>query len=257
VGIVCWSVCGALSWYGGTVTVNVQSVFDVSCANVGASSCFSVSLERTVYPQVGPLDPVGGSSQHFYHCAWFPWALVRCIPAVSVSCLGTFGVPDLCILVVSVSCLGTFDVPVLFLPVVSVSCLGTFGVPDLCILVVSVSCLGTFDVFVLFLPVVSVSCLGTLGLPVLFILVVSVSCLGTFDVLVLFLPVVSVSFCPRNLVVGHLVPVQGHTTATLSDFTDDFFSNFKCCRFKGRSLAYNRNFVRFYRFFLELQMLPI
>ena len=35
--------------------------------NVDVSSCFPVPLERTVYPQVGPLDPVDGSSQHFYH----------------------------------------------------------------------------------------------------------------------------------------------------------------------------------------------
>ena len=38
-------------------------------------------LGQTVYPQVGPLDPVDGSSQHFYHCALFPWALVS-VPAL-------------------------------------------------------------------------------------------------------------------------------------------------------------------------------
>ena len=50
---------GLLSWFGDTVlgeTVGVRPTCPVP--NVGASSCFPVPLERTVYPQVGPLDPV-------------------------------------------------------------------------------------------------------------------------------------------------------------------------------------------------------
>ena len=73
---------GLLSWFGDTIlgeTVGVCPVCPVP--NVGASSYIPVPLERTVYPQVGPLDPVDGSSQHFYHCALFPWALVS-VPAL-------------------------------------------------------------------------------------------------------------------------------------------------------------------------------
>ena len=51
--------------------------------NVGASSCIPVSLERIVCPQVGPLDLIDGPSQHFYHCALFPWALVSAPALVS------------------------------------------------------------------------------------------------------------------------------------------------------------------------------
>ena len=76
------AVCGApfLVWrhYFGE-TVGVCPMCPVP--NVGASSYLPVPLERTVYPQVGPLDPVDGSSQHFYHCALFPWALVP-VPAL-------------------------------------------------------------------------------------------------------------------------------------------------------------------------------
>ena len=76
------AVCGApfLVWrhYLGE-TVGVCPMCPVP--NVGASSYFPVSLERTVYPQVGPLDPVDRSSQHFYHCALFPCALVS-VPAL-------------------------------------------------------------------------------------------------------------------------------------------------------------------------------
>ena len=71
------AVCGApfLVWrHCLGETVGVRPMCPVP--NVGASSYFLVSLERIVYPQVGPLDPVDGSSQHFYHCALFPWALV-------------------------------------------------------------------------------------------------------------------------------------------------------------------------------------
>ena len=56
---------GTLSWCA------VWSISDASCANVGASSCSSVSLERTVYPQVVSLDLVDRSSKHFYHCTLF------------------------------------------------------------------------------------------------------------------------------------------------------------------------------------------
>ena len=59
----------------------IRSIFVVSCATVGVSSCFPVSLERTACPQVGPLDPVNESSKRFYHCTWFPWALVL-VPAL-------------------------------------------------------------------------------------------------------------------------------------------------------------------------------
>ena len=54
--------------------------------NVGTSFYLPVPLERTVYPQVGPLDLVDGSSQHFYHCALFPWALVS-VPALVLDIL--------------------------------------------------------------------------------------------------------------------------------------------------------------------------
>ena len=76
-GNICWSVCRALSWYGGTVFGDVGSISDVSCANVGTSSCSSVSLERTVYPQVVSLDLVGRSSKYFCHCVLFLWHWLR------------------------------------------------------------------------------------------------------------------------------------------------------------------------------------
>ena len=57
------AVCGApfLVWrhYFGE-TVGVYPVCPVP--NVGASSCFPVSLELIVCPLVGPLDPGDGSS---------------------------------------------------------------------------------------------------------------------------------------------------------------------------------------------------
>ena len=37
----------------------------------------SVSLERTVYPQVVSLDPIDRSSKHFCHCALFLWHFLR------------------------------------------------------------------------------------------------------------------------------------------------------------------------------------
>ena len=51
--------------------------------NVGASPSSPGSLERTVYPQVEPLDPVDRSSKNFYHCTLFPWALVSVSALVS------------------------------------------------------------------------------------------------------------------------------------------------------------------------------
>ena len=80
VGIVCWSVCGALFWFGGTIWVRLWGTSGVSCANVGASSCFPVSLERTVYPQVVSLDLVDRSSEHFYHCTLFLGYFFRYLP---------------------------------------------------------------------------------------------------------------------------------------------------------------------------------
>ena len=66
VGIVCWSVCRALFLFGGTIFCETVGTSGVSCANVGASSCYSVSLERTVSPQVVSLDLIDSSSKHFY-----------------------------------------------------------------------------------------------------------------------------------------------------------------------------------------------
>ena len=73
---------GLLLWFGDTIlgeTVGVRPMCPVP--NVGASSYFPVPLERIIYPQVGPLDLVDRSSQHFYHCALFLWALVP-VPAL-------------------------------------------------------------------------------------------------------------------------------------------------------------------------------
>ena len=81
---------GLLSSFGDTIlgeTVGVCPVCPVP--NVGASSYFP--LPRTVYPQVGPLDPVDESSQHFYHCALFLWALVSVPALVLDSFLFLFG----------------------------------------------------------------------------------------------------------------------------------------------------------------------
>ena len=80
------AVCGApfLVWrhyLGETVGVDFRGAIVpvrpmCPVPNVGTSFSLPVSPEKTVYPQVGPLDPVDGSSQHFYHCALIPWALV-------------------------------------------------------------------------------------------------------------------------------------------------------------------------------------
>ena len=48
-----------LPWFGDTIlgeTVGVCLMCPVP--NAGASSSFPVPLERTVYPQVGPLNPI-------------------------------------------------------------------------------------------------------------------------------------------------------------------------------------------------------
>ena len=59
----------------------VRGTSDASCANVGTSSCFLVSLERIVYPQVESLDLVDRSSKHFLSLYFVPWALVS-VPAL-------------------------------------------------------------------------------------------------------------------------------------------------------------------------------
>ena len=66
-----------LLWFGDTIVgETVWGTSDVSCVAIGASSCFPVSLERTVCPQVGPLDPVNGPSKHICYCVFVRWALV-------------------------------------------------------------------------------------------------------------------------------------------------------------------------------------
>ena len=81
-GWIRWErLVGLFPWFGETIlgeTVGVCPVCPVP--KVGASSYFPVPLERTVYPQVGPLDPVDGSSQHFCHCALFRGHLFQRLP---------------------------------------------------------------------------------------------------------------------------------------------------------------------------------
>ena len=61
---------------GAIFLLTVPGISDVSCANVGTSSCFSVSLERTVYPQVVSLDLIDRSSKYFLSLYFVPRALV-------------------------------------------------------------------------------------------------------------------------------------------------------------------------------------
>ena len=80
----------------GHYSLTVRSILGVSCANAGASSCSSVSLERTVYPQVVSLDLIDRTSRYFLSLYLVPGALVP-VPVLALdsflSLLSTLNLP--------------------------------------------------------------------------------------------------------------------------------------------------------------------